>query len=126
MPDHFALLDERRSPWLEPDALKQKFIARSSRVHPDRVHNASPAEKLAAQARYTELNAAYTSLREPKDCLRHFLELETGAKPKDVQIIPQPLMDQFSSIGQVCREADSLLAQKAAVTSPLLQVQLFE
>lgn len=126
MTDYFALLDEPRSPWIEPDSLKQKFLSRSAQVHPDRVHNATPTEKDAAQTQYTELNAAYTTLREPKNCLRHFLELETGAKPKEVQTIPQSLMDQFFSVAQVCREADTFLARKTTVSSPLLHVQLFE
>jgi hypothetical protein len=37
MQDAFALLNEPRRPWLEAEALKQKFLALSSAVHPDRV-----------------------------------------------------------------------------------------
>jgi len=36
MTDYFALLDEPRRPWLDVSSLKQKFLARSSEVHPDR------------------------------------------------------------------------------------------
>jgi len=80
----------------------------------------------AAQERYTNLNAAYNCLREPKDRLHHLLQLELGALPKDVQRIPSELMDLSLEIGQKCREADAFLAEKAKATSPLLQVKFFE
>jgi DnaJ-domain-containing protein 1 len=126
MTDFFALLDEPSRPWLEPEPLKQKFLTLSATVHPDRVHNLGEAERAAAQERYTELNAAYNCLREPKDRLHHLLQLELGAVPKDVQRIPSELMDLSLEIGQKCREADALLAEKARATSPLLQVKFFE
>ena len=81
MTDCFALPAEPPRPWLDADALKAKFLARSAEVHPDRVHSAPEAERAAAQERYTALNAAFNTLREPKDRLQHLLELELGAKP---------------------------------------------
>jgi DnaJ-domain-containing protein 1 len=126
MTDYFVLLNEPRRPWLEPEPLKQKFLALSATVHPDRVHNLGEAERAAAQERYTELNAAYSCLREPKDRLHHLLELELGALPKDIQRIPSDLMDLSMEIGKACRDADAFLAEKAKVTSPLLQVTFFE
>jgi curved DNA-binding protein CbpA len=126
MTDHFALLNEPRRPWLDSDLLKDKFLALSGTVHPDRVHNLGATERAAAQERYTELNAAYNCLREPKDRLRHLLELELGALPKDIQRIPSDLMNLSMEVGGACREADALLTEKAKVTSPLLQVTCFE
>jgi DnaJ-domain-containing protein 1 len=126
MTDFFTLLNEPRRPWLEPELLKDKFLALSATVHPDRVHNLGADERAAAQERYTELNAAYNCLREPKERLRHLLELELGALPKDIQRIPSDLMDLSMEIGKACREADVFLAEKAKVTSPLLQVTFFE
>jgi DnaJ-domain-containing protein 1 len=126
MTDFFTLLDEPRRPWLEPEPLREKFLALSATVHPDRVHNLGETERAGAQERYTELNAAYNCLREPKDRLHHLLQLELGALPKDVQRIPSELMDLSLEIGQKCREADALLAEKARATSPLLQVKFFE
>jgi curved DNA-binding protein CbpA len=95
-------------------------------VHPDRVHQADAIDKRAAQDRYTALNAAYNCLREPKERLRHLLELERGTKPKQVEQIPNGLMDRFFEVGQHCKEADAFLVEKGAVNSPLLKVQLFE
>lgn len=126
MTDYFALLDEPRRPWLDAEALKEKFLALSATVHPDRVHNLGEAERAAAQERYTGLNAAYNCLREPKERLRHLLELELGALPKDIQRIPSELMDLSLQVGKACRDADAFLAEKAKVTSPLLQVSFFE
>lgn len=124
--DYFALLDEPRRPWLEVEALKAKFHALSSEVHPDRLHSASAADKQAATERYAELNAAYHCLREPKDRLQHLLELELGGKPGGVERVPEDAMELFMQAGQLCREVDNFLAERARVTAPLLKVQMFQ
>ena len=126
MTDNYALLNEPRLPWIDPDSLKQKFFPLSAPFHPDRVHGGTEAEKLSANQRYAELNAAYNCLREPKDRLLHLIELETGAKPSDIQKIPPGTMDLFVEVGQTCRDADAFLAEKSKVTSPLLKVRMFE
>ena len=126
MPDNFILLDQPRRPWLEPEALKEKFFALSASVHPDHAHGLSESERATAHERYTALNAAYSCLRDPRSRLRHLLELELGAVSKDVQSIPSELMDLSLKIGRACREADSVVLEKNRATSPLLKVQLFE
>jgi curved DNA-binding protein CbpA len=124
--DNFALLNESRRPWLDADLLKQKFLTLSSSVHPDKIHSASDEEKSASAKKFAELNAAFNCLAEPKSRLLHLLELELGAKPKDIQQIPAALADLFAEVANNCRSADSFLAEKSKVTSPLLQVQMFE
>jgi DnaJ-domain-containing protein 1 len=126
MTDYFSVLNEPRRPWLDPDALKEKFLSVSTTVHPDRVHHLGESERATAQERSVELNAAYSVLREPKNRLRHLLTLELGTVPTDIQRIPQELMDSFMEVGQLCKRADKLVLEKANVTSPLLKVQLFE
>ena len=126
MTDYFALLNEPRRPWLDAELLKQKFLTLSATVHPDRVHNLGETERAAAQEHYTELNTAYNCLREPKERLQHLLQLELGAPPPNTQRIPSDLMDLSLEVGKACREADAFLAEKARVTSPLLQVSFFE
>jgi DnaJ-domain-containing protein 1 len=126
MTDHFALLDEPRRPWLDVNNLKQKFLALSAEVHPDRVHGASEQEKKSANERYTQLNAAFQCLSSPRDRVRHFLELELGRKPDDLDRVPNELMDAFMVVGQILREADAFLVEKQKASSPLLQVQFFE
>jgi DnaJ-domain-containing protein 1 len=126
MSDYFALLDEPRRPWLDVDALKARFHQLSTGVHPDRFHNAPEAEKSRASQRYADLNTAFQCLSEPKERLHHLLTLEQGAKPRDVQRIPPGTMDLFMEVGQLCRDADAFLAERARVTSPLLKVRLFQ
>ncbi len=126
MTDYFALLNEPRRPWLDADALRQKFLALSANLHPDRIHSAGESDKTAATKKFTELNAAYNCLAEPKLRLLHLLELELGAKPKDIQSIPAQLADLFAEVAAVCRQADDFLVEKRKVSSPLLQVQWFE
>ncbi len=126
MTDYFKLLEQPRRPWLDAEALKQAFLALSAQAHPDRVHNAPEPERQAAGRRYTELNAAYQCLREPKERLRHLLELESGARPADIQQVPAELTEPFFEIGRLCREADALIAEKAKTTSPVLRARLFE
>jgi hypothetical protein len=126
MTDNFALLNEPRRPWVDPDLLKQKFLAVCANVHPDKIHRASESEKSAAAKQFAELNAAYNCLLEPKLRLLHLLELELGAKPKDIQQIPTALADLFAEIAAACNKADEFISEKNKVTSPLLQVPLFE
>lgn len=126
MTDYFALLDEPRCPWLDTDLLKQKFLKLSARIHPDKIHAATEAGKSAATNNFAELNAAYKCLADPKARLRHFLELELGGKPKDVQEIPPLLAAVFIKVATACQNADSFLMEKSKVTSPLLQVHFFE
>jgi curved DNA-binding protein CbpA len=137
--DYFALLEQPRRPWVDADPLKAAFLRLAGQFHPDKVQHQgsteaerplrlSPTEreKAAADERYAEINAAYHCLLEPKERLRHLLELELGALPGDVQSIPPGMMDLLVEIGQVCRETDSFLAARSKTMSPLLKVQLFE
>jgi curved DNA-binding protein CbpA len=126
MTDYFALLDEPRRPWLEPADIRQKFLARSGGLHPDKIHAASDADKATAAAAFAELNAAQLCLADPKARLRHLLELERGTKPADIQQIPAALAGLFIEVSTACRSVDTLLAEKAATTSPLLLVGCFE
>jgi DnaJ-domain-containing protein 1 len=123
--DLFAVLTEPRRPWIDADALKRKFLAVSAEVHPDRFHNASPAEKGAAHERYLEVHSAYNCLRDPKARLRHFLELERGTRPQEVESVPPELLELFMEVSRVTRSADAFLAERAKISSPLLQAQMF-
>jgi hypothetical protein len=126
MTDCFAPFSEPRRPWLEADVLKQKFLTLSASLHPDRIHSAGAAARAGAATSFAELNAAYTCLAEPKSRLRHLLELELGAQPKDIEQIPAALAEVFAAVAMTCRSTDGFLAEKSRVTSPLLQVQWFE
>ena len=126
MTDYFALLDEPRRPWLDAESLKKQFFTLSAQVHPDRVHQAHEAERNSADQRYKELNAAFNCLREPRDRLRHLLELERGVKPAELQSIPEELAELGMKVGQICRDADEFIVGLSNVASPLLRAQKFE
>ena len=72
------------------------------------------------------MNAAFTTLREPKDRLQHLLELESGAKPGNIQTTPAELTDLFFAVGQLCRDVDFFLLEKGRSNSPLLKVKTFQ
>ncbi|MGA2541569.1 MAG: hypothetical protein ABSG78_08385 [Verrucomicrobiota bacterium] len=125
MPDNFALLNEPRRPWLDAALLKQKFLALSSEIHPDRAHEAGEAAREAATRCFAEVNAAWQCLREPKERLGHLLELELGARPADAQDVPAAAMDLFFETGRICRETDAFLAAKGKTSSPVVKAQMF-
>jgi len=126
MPDYFALLHVPRQPWLDVEALKERFLALSVDVHPDRVHAASETERQAANERFAELNAAYNCLREPVARLRHLLELERGTKLASIERVPAGTMELFMQVGNLCRKVDAFLKEKDSVDSPLLKARIFE
>lgn len=126
MTDYFALLGEIRRPWIEPEALKNKFLSLSTQCHPDRVHEQGEQARQAANSKYAELNAACQCLSNTKNRLLHLIMLESGARPSDIQRIPPGTMEYFMEVAQLCKQVDQFLAERKQVTSPLLKVQLFE
>ena len=126
MSDYFALFNEPRRPWLDADLLKQKFLALSAETHPDKISSTNENDKIVAAKKFAELNVAFNCLAEPKSRLLHLLELELGAKPKEIQQIPTMLADLFAEVATNCRSADGFITEKSKVSSPLLQVQFFE
>jgi DnaJ-domain-containing protein 1 len=124
--DYFAFLQEKRRPWIDPEHLKQKFLALSGSMHPDRVHSGSEEEKLKANRDFAELNAAYKCLQDPKERLGHLMELESGTKISQVHRVPVATADLFIQISGMFRRIDSLLEENARATSPLLKAQVFE
>ena len=125
MTDYFALLGLARRPWLEEEAIKNKFLELARQTHPDYVLGGS-GERQPAASRSAEINAAYSCLREPNTRLRHLLELENGARPKDLQNVPAEMTDFFLTVSGLNREVDAFQKEKGATISPLLKLQLFE
>jgi len=126
MTDYFALLGEKRQPWIDPAALKNKFLFLSTHCHPDLVHGQGEQAKQAANKNYVELNAAYQCLSNTRNRLLHLIVLETGTPPRDIQRIPAGTMEYFVEVSQLCKQIDLFLTARGKVSSPLLKVQLFE
>jgi curved DNA-binding protein CbpA len=125
MTNYFALLEEPRRPWIEPDPLKAKFLALSASAHPDRFHAAPEAGKQAAAARFAELNAAWQCLRDTKERLLHLLQLERGLKPEVIENVPPDFTSTFMEAGRFCQELDRFLLERSRASSPMLRVTMF-
>jgi curved DNA-binding protein CbpA len=125
--DYFALLNEPRRPWLDPELVQARFLALSAPHHPDHVHTGTPEQKSAANDRFAALNAAWLCLRDPKQRLRHLLELERGEKIEALEALPDSASaDVYFQIGRACREADRFLNESAQAASPLMRAERFQ
>ncbi|MEO7167877.1 MAG: hypothetical protein ABI016_12705 [Chthoniobacterales bacterium] len=101
MTDYFALLEEARRPWLDPEQLKEKYFARSRTAPPD-----------------AGLNESFRVLSDPKLRLQHLLTLE-GAELPAGRPIPPTVADLFWNTGTLLREVERFLLQSAAATGAL-------
>ncbi|CAN5613054.1 hypothetical protein BH20VER1_BH20VER1_30120 [soil metagenome] len=112
MTDCFALLGQTRRPWLDPDALKQAFHARSLQSHPD----AQPGN---TAPEFAQLNEAHQVLQDPKRRLHHLLTLEGFAPQPGAAPIPPEIEVLFSTVAALTQEVERLLAKTAAAMNPL-------
>src|ERR1700677_5271685 len=111
MTDSFALLAEPRRPWLDPDALKEKFHKLSAAHHPD------VAKEDGVD--FSGINAAYRMLDDPKSRLRHLLELEFPAALSRNLQIPPDITRLFETMTRERHGVATYLEKRAAVQTPL-------
>lgn len=102
MIDYFALLDQPRTPWLEPASLKNAFHRKTLQAHPD------TAKSDGTQQSFTELNEAYQILQDPKRRLHHLLELQGHPPSATNQMVPPELQDLFPAISALSQQANLL------------------
>lgn len=117
MTDYFALLGQPRHPWLDPDILKDAFHRLAATLHPD-------ATGSGDDAAFSELNSAYSALRDPALRLRHLLELEHPGALATAREIPAGLADLFMRIGGARRRLDAFLERERAADSALARAML--
>jgi len=108
----FAIFDLEPGPALDAGALKERFARATSEWHPDKFAQVPETERIAAEARFAELNQAYQTLIDPRQRLLVLYELTKGEKPRDVQRIPPGTMDLFIEVGQICQQLDQFLERK--------------
>jgi DnaJ domain len=113
MIDYFALLEQPRRPWLDENALREKFHSLARTAHPDRQSSASPDSDFAS------LSEAFRVLSDPKLRLQHLLQLVQATPTSDENILPKDLEDFFSSITTIIQVADDLLKRMRATTNAL-------
>ena len=115
--DFFAFFGEQRRPWLDPERVKETFHQLSRTEHPD--------QQTDGEGDFARLNQAQAVLRDPKLRLRHLLELEhPEVKLSGPSGIPTGLADLFVAVHGLLREADAVLAKKAAANSALAKALL--
>jgi curved DNA-binding protein CbpA len=123
MTDYFALLEQPRVPWLEPDALKEIFRRKTLEHHPD-------ANASSSGDAFAELNEAHQVLQDPKRRLQHLLELQGSPPPRTAQSVPGELQELFLRIGQWNQQTKLLLerirGQSSALERALLKSRLLE
>jgi curved DNA-binding protein CbpA len=122
MTDYFALLDQPRAPWLDPEKLKQVYHQKTLRAHPDTAGE--------SESSFAQLNEAYQVLQDPKRRLHHLLELEGSPPSPTDQTVPLELHDLFPAIGALAQRATGLLEKirtaSNALSRSLLKPQILE
>lgn len=125
--DFFALFGLPRKLWMEMDALEQKFLQLSWKLHPDNFVNASAEERDLSLQRSSELNDAYRVLCDPIARVEYLLALEGARKEGEKrQQAPPELLEEVFDLNESLdelREAKSSGAEIAAVKSRLESAQ---
>jgi curved DNA-binding protein CbpA len=117
MIDYFALLDQPRAPWLEPDELKAAYHKKTLRAHPDAHTNRTSSDD--TDASFASLNEAYQILQDPKRRLHHLLSLQNCAPSSANQTVPQNLHDLFPRVGALTERSRVLLEEIRAASNAL-------
>jgi curved DNA-binding protein CbpA len=115
MTNLFALLDEPSRPWLDPEALKEKYHRLTARQHPD---------VAGATADFSEINHAYQTLGDPAARLRHLLELESSDALSRAQPVPEEIATFFAPVAEARQAVDAFLKKHAASPSALARALL--
>ena len=113
MTDFFALLDQPRQPWLDPDTLKEKFYQLTRLGHPD-------VRSKETSAQFENINEAYRVLSDAKLRIQHLLTLEGSSLSSAAgRAPPADLQELFLAIGTLSQKMQRLLAQIGSETGAL-------
>lgn len=114
MTDLFAALGLPRSPWLDPDEIKERHHAAMASAHPDKSSSGAINAII--------LNEARRVLENPALRLRHLLTLEfPDQKPAAAA---NPDWDFFQKTGAAAKLAQDLSTNLRAATQPLVRATL--
>jgi molecular chaperone HscB len=121
--DYFALFGMPRKLWIEMNALEQKFLQLSWKLHPDNFVNATETERELSLKRSSELNDAYRVLRDPIARVEYLLSIENMRKEGEhKQQAPPELLEEVFELNESLdelREAKSAGGDLAALKSRL-------
>jgi molecular chaperone HscB len=121
--DYFAIFGLPRKLWIEMNALEQKFLQLSWKLHPDNFVHAPEAERELSLKRSSELNDAYRTLRDPVARVEYLLGLENMRKEGEhKQQAPPELLEEVFELNESLdelREAKSADTDLAALKARL-------
>jgi molecular chaperone HscB len=121
--DYFALFEMPRKLWIEMNALEQKFLQLSWKLHPDNFVNATETERELSLKRSSELNDAYRVLRDPVARVEYLLGIENMRKEGEhKQQAPPELLEEVFELNESLdelREAKSSGSDLAVLKAPL-------
>jgi molecular chaperone HscB len=99
--DYFAIFEIPRKLWIEMNALEQKFLQFSWKLHPDNFVNATPEEREISLKRSSELNDAYRTLRDPVARVEYLLAVEGARKEGQTkQQAPPELLEEVFELNE--------------------------
>ena len=121
--DYFAIFGLQRKLWIEMNALEQKFLQMSWKLHPDNFVNASEEDRELSLKRSSELNDAYRTLRDPVGRVEYLLAIEGARKEGEhKQQAPPELLEEVFELNESLdelREAKASGGDLAALKSRL-------
>src|SRR4030081_768415 len=110
--DYFTTFGLPHKLWMGMDALEQKFLQLSWKLHPDNFVNMTESEKEMSLQRSSELNDAYRVLRDPVARVEYLLELEGMRKEGEhKQQAPPELLEEVFELNE---SLDELREAKAS------------
>src|SRR5437867_4059304 len=112
MTDFFALLDQPRQPWLDPDELKQKYHQLTRAAHPD-VRSSEP------NVEFESINQAYRVLLDPKQRIHHLLALEGSTPTTAKHAVPAGVEELFLKTGKLAQDSKRALEELGSATGAL-------
>jgi len=117
MTDYFALLNQPRRPWINPEEVKQAFHARALQVHP--VAQPNQHTEPSSDALFAQLNQAYQVLQDPKRRLQHLLTLEGHPPERSPGTIPTEIEELFPIVATATHRSEAIVKNSAAATNAL-------
>lgn len=124
MQDCFAVLGLQRAFWIEPDQLKEHYLAQAKAAHPDS-QSASATDQDTSNQDSVEINRARDTLTNPANRIAHLVRLESGQDITRSQHVPNDLVDLFMQLSPLLQEADRLTRSLNAEASTILKAQHF-
>jgi molecular chaperone HscB len=99
--DYFAMFELPRKLGIDLDALEQKFLQLSWKLHPDNFVNSSAEEREISLKRSSELNDAFRTLRDPVGRVEYLLALQ-GARieGENKQKAPPELLEEVFDLNE--------------------------